>query len=93
MAAQQNLRNFTEFPAEPHAAGGQFDFIHTRYDTAIDTHKVGMGGAVMIVFRDQLESPNVITQLGSAEQAGGIETSSAAQGAAQGKRSNESTGN
>ena len=65
---KQDLCDFANFLTRPNASCGQFDFIHTGNSAAINAYEVRMRRFVIIVFRDQLETPNAISQFGAPKQ-------------------------
>ena len=70
MTAEQDLRNFTNLSTRGQALLGQRDFIQARYTSTIYTDKVRMGGMGMLAFTDGFDTPHMIAQFRSAEQAG-----------------------
>ena len=60
--AQQNLGNFANFLARSKTACRQLDFIHARYRSTVDADKMRVSRTVTLVFRDQLEPPDAVSQ-------------------------------
>ncbi len=66
MASEKNLRDFADGFALALATRGQLYVVHARHCAAVDTDEMRVSGIMVCV--NGLKPPDVIAQLGAAEQ-------------------------